>query len=69
MAAAKELIRDPINGETFVYRRAEDSFILYSKGINKIDEGGHRDIKRESRTGRDDILIWPRRLDEEEEDE
>jgi len=66
MAAAKELIRDPINDETFVYRQSGGDYILYSKGKNNIDEGGVKDIDFETKTGPDDILIWPRFLDDEE---
>jgi len=70
MTAAKELIRDPINDETFVYRRSGGDFILYSKGKNNIDESGkcERCFSRNA-TGPDDILIWPAWLEEEEKDE
>ena len=50
-----EILVDPINGGSFVYKLTEENFILYSKGKNNIDEGGRR--SRES--GADDWLIWP----------
>jgi hypothetical protein len=50
-----EILIDPTNGGSFVYKLTEDSFILYSKGKNNIDEGG----KADRNTGPDDCLIWP----------
>jgi hypothetical protein len=56
-----EILVDPTNGGSFVYKLTQDDFVLYSKGQNNIDENG-------SRTGTaDDRLIWPssnRRLKE-----
>ena len=52
---APETLIDPTNGGSFVYKLTEDSFILYSKGKNNIDEGG----KADRNTGPDDCLIWP----------
>lgn len=51
----KEILIDPINGGSFVYKLTEENFILYSKGKNNIDEGGIRDKE----SGADDWLIWP----------
>lgn len=42
---------DPVSRETFVYRPAGDSFVLYSVGPNALDEGGEAG---------DDRLFWPR---------
>jgi hypothetical protein len=54
---AAEILIDPANGGSFVYRLTGDSFTLYSKGQNNIDENG-------SRTGgADDWPIWPREGD------
>ncbi|MHC4159585.1 MAG: tripartite tricarboxylate transporter TctB family protein [Planctomycetota bacterium] len=64
-----EVLVDPINNGTFVYKLTEENFTLYSKGKNNIDEGGERDDEAE----KDDRLIWPTRrrgkADEENEDE
>ena len=53
-----EILIDPVNGDSFVYKLTNDSFMLYSKGKNNIDDAGV--IDRE--TGADDILIWPEEL-------
>jgi len=52
-----EILVDPINGGSFVYKLTEENFTLYSKGKNNIDEGGERDPE----SGADDWLIWPRK--------
>lgn len=63
--APAELFVDPINNNSFVYRLTEDGFRLYSKGKNKIDEGGIRNIifdpndPKWPETKEDDFLIWP----------
>jgi hypothetical protein len=49
-----EILVDPINGGSFVYKLTEDNFALYSKGKNNIDEGGKR-----NQSGADDWKIWP----------
>ena len=46
---------DPTNGQPFVYKPADQSFMLYSKGKNKIDDDGIQF----SQQGKDDDLIWP----------
>jgi hypothetical protein len=55
-----EAFLDPTTGEAFVYVPEGDSFKLYSKGPNRLDDGGRRgsyvgalDISE------DDIAIWP----------
>ncbi|MHC4155359.1 MAG: hypothetical protein ACYST6_10625 [Planctomycetota bacterium] len=63
--APPEIFVDATNGGSFVYRLTGDSFTLYSKGKNNVDESG-------SRKGRaDDWLIWPskRRLKEMDEEQ
>ncbi len=64
-----EILVDPINNGTFVYKLTEENFTLYSKGKNNIDEDGERDED----AGKDDWLIWPRgrgcKSEEEDEDE
>ena len=59
-----EYFVDPSNGGSFVYKLRKDTFILYSRGINNIDEGGQYNFKYDPQTGRrkifqDDRLIWP----------
>jgi hypothetical protein len=63
--ADAEVLVDPMNGGAFVYRRTGDNFILYSKGLNGIDEGGKReevvftDGRKVLNEGCDDYVIWP----------
>jgi len=49
-----EILIDPYNNGSFVYKLTEENFTLYSRGKNNIDEGGKR------KGGPDDWLIWPR---------
>jgi hypothetical protein len=49
-----EILVDPINGGSFVYKLTEENFTLYSKGQNNIDEAGQR-----NQSGADDWRIWP----------
>ena len=51
--APEEVFVDPFNNGSFVYKLTDDSFKLYSKGKNNIDEDG------KYRRGRDDWPIWP----------
>jgi hypothetical protein len=55
-----EILVDPINNKSFVYKLTADSFTLYSKGVNRIDEGGKWD-KFEKKNVADDWLIWPKK--------
>jgi hypothetical protein len=49
----EQMLIDPQNKGHFVYKRAGDDFVFYSKGPNNIDEGG-------SHSGSaDDWPIWP----------
>jgi hypothetical protein len=59
--APAEIFVDPVNGNSFVYKLADDSFKLYSKGENNIDEDGNRDQWVYKQMGADDWLIWPPR--------
>ncbi len=52
------ILIDPLNDGRFVYKRVDKDFIFYSKGLNGIDEGGHRNKQA------DDLLIWPEALEE-----
>jgi len=49
-----EVLIDPSNEGDFIYMLTNDSFTLYSKGFNKIDEGGNYNPG-------DDSPIWPPR--------
>jgi hypothetical protein len=54
---------DTINGQSFVYKLADEGFVLYSKGKNGIDNGGigySGDKEKE-----DDIYIWPLKYERE----
>ena len=71
-----EILVDPINGGSFVYKLTTDSFMLYSKGKNNIDDGARRESKIDYITGKvqvtditDDILIWPPELEQQEEND
>lgn len=55
--APAEILVDPFNNSSFVYKLTDNSFTLYSKGKNNIDDGG----KRSSDSGADDWLIWPQK--------
>jgi len=60
--ADKDTLIDPQNNGPFVYKVTEDSFILYGRGPNKIDEGGRFHME-----GGDDWLIWPRKIPQTKE--
>ena len=64
-----EALVDPTNGEAFVYVTAGDGFRLYSKGLNRIDEGGRSGYVRASQKVEDDIWIWPPLAPKTREDE
>lgn len=52
---------DPTHGDRFVYTPTGDDFVLYSIGMNRIDEGGRwGHIEAEDRY-EDDIAMWPPR--------
>jgi len=63
----EDILVDPINGGSFVYKLNEENFTLYSKGKNNIDEGGIRKITVDPnglewpKTEKDDWPIWPRK--------
>jgi len=67
--APADVFVDPSNGGSFVYKLRQDTFILYSRGINNIDETGQR-WSDDDGSGPDDWLIWPseRRLHEMNEE-
>ena len=49
----EDVLIDPQNNGSFVYKRTDEDFILYSRGKNNIDEAGNK-------TDADDWPIWPR---------
>jgi hypothetical protein len=53
----EEILTDPINGGSFVYKPAVDTFALYSQGRNNVDDEG----RWEPDVGADDWPIWPPR--------
>jgi len=55
VSVPNEILTDPFNGGSFVYRRTGDGFELYSAGENKTDESRTLECK-----GGDDRPIWPR---------
>jgi hypothetical protein len=54
-----EAFSDPTTGEAFIYGLDGDNFKLYSKGPNRIDEGGRRRYVKALKKSEDDISIWP----------
>ena len=60
--ALAEIFVDPFNNGPFVYKLTDNSFMLYSKGKNNIDEKGEYNYDyEEEKAGPDDWLIWPPR--------
>jgi hypothetical protein len=53
---SKEISVDPYNNGSFVYKLAGDSFRLYSRGKNNVDEEGKWEKNRA-----DDWMVWPPR--------
>jgi inner membrane protein len=55
-----EILVDPFNNGSFVYKLTDDSFKLYSKGKNNIDQNGEYDYDwHRKKAEPDDWLIWP----------
>ena len=54
-----EAFVDPTGGEVFVYVLDGDSLKLYSKGLNRLDEGGRYGYVKALDEVKDDIWIWP----------
>jgi hypothetical protein len=54
----EEILVDPVNGGSFVYKLTEENFTLYSKGKNNIDEGGEYQFSWPQKAEPDDFLIW-----------
>jgi hypothetical protein len=56
-----ETLVDPFNNGPFVYKLTDESFTLYSKGKNNIDEGGEYIGNWPEKAKPDDRLIWPQK--------
>jgi len=54
-----EILIDPLNNGSFVYKLTDNNFKLHSKGLNNIDDDGKRDQWGRKKTGADDWPIWP----------
>ena len=54
-----EAFLDPTNGGAFVYTLDGDSFKLYSKGPNRVDEGARHGYVKALDKIENDIPIWP----------
>ncbi len=59
-----EVLLDPSNNGSFVYKLTDEGFTLYSRGENNIDENGQ--YKAKDPVEADDWLIWPPRGRESE---
>jgi hypothetical protein len=57
-----EILVDPINDGSFVYKLTEENFTLYSKGQNNIDEAGKYKRSYGETSEGDDWLIWPQHI-------
>jgi hypothetical protein len=57
--ASAEFVVDPFNNDSFVYKLTDNSFTIYSKGNNNIDENGHGHYRNIEGEGADDWQIWP----------
>jgi hypothetical protein len=51
-----EMTIDPFTDHSFAYRPEADDFVLYSLGVNGVDDGGVHDRRGET----NDVLFWPR---------
>ena len=71
--APAEVFVDPVSGDSFVYKLADDTFRLYSKGKNRMDEDGRNDATFDPNTGQfiqheDDRIIWSPTMPKENEE-
>jgi hypothetical protein len=54
-----EAFVDPMTSEAFVYALDGDSFRLYSRGINRADDGGRHGYVKALDKLEDDLSMWP----------
>lgn len=64
-----EAFVDPTTGDAFVYALDGDGFKLYSKGHNRIDEGGRHRYLRVVKRSEDDVSLWPPPVAEPDDDD
>ena len=62
-----ETFVDPTGGEAFMYVLDGNGFKMYSRGLNRIDEGGRQGYVKALDKVEDDIWIWPPPVPEPEE--
>ena len=64
-----EMLVDPINNDSYVYKLTKEEYVFYSTGLNKIDDDGDRYGKNDDGERKDDHRFWPpkSRLREQEE--
>ncbi len=59
----KELPLDPFSGKPLIYKKTDDDFVLYSVGLNFVDDGGkvYRNKEGKPRQWADegDTIFWP----------
>lgn len=58
---SEEVLTDPFNKGSFIYKPVGDTFRLYSRGKNGIDENGKWESDAWESGVNDDWLIWPPR--------
>jgi len=56
---SEEILTDPFNRGPFVYKPSGDTFRLYSRGRNNIDEDGRWESDAWESGVNDDWLVWP----------
>jgi hypothetical protein len=54
-----DALLDPTSGGPFIYLLDGDSFRLYSKGADRIDDAGRHGYSKALDRIEDDIVIWP----------
>ncbi len=63
----KESPIDPYSGKPFVYRRTGDGFLLYSWGLNLVDDGGRQGTRQNGQprawADNGDEVFWPVRAE------
>ncbi|MHC4467441.1 MAG: hypothetical protein ACYSYW_12925, partial [Planctomycetota bacterium] len=57
----EDVLVDPSNGGEYAYKVKDDGFVLYSKGMDKIDNEGFNYRRDPGRVNSDDWWIWPPR--------
>ena len=55
----KKIPTDPYSGQPLAYRQTEEGFIIYSVGVNYIDDGGVQSTKPPMWGDDGDAVFWP----------